>query len=74
MNRSDVVSDTLTKTLSSIRVARVGCSKHNALWPQRDLHAVRLGEDKTWQALIGDIRQQNSSLRALKEELNRAGL
>jgi uncharacterized Zn finger protein len=34
----------------------------------------RLGEDKTWQSLIGDIRQQNSSLRALKEELNRVGL
>ena len=25
----------------------------------------RLGEDKTWQTLIADIRQQNSSLRAL---------
>jgi uncharacterized Zn finger protein len=34
----------------------------------------RLGEDKTWQALITDIRQQNSSLRALKEELNKVGL
>ncbi len=34
----------------------------------------RLGEDKTWQVLIADIRQQNSSLRALKEELNRVGL
>jgi hypothetical protein len=34
----------------------------------------RLGEDKTWQALIADIRQQNSSLRALKEELNKVGL
>jgi len=34
----------------------------------------RLGEDKTWQALIADIRQQNSSLRALKEELSKAGL
>jgi uncharacterized Zn finger protein len=33
-----------------------------------------LGEDKTWQALIADIRQKNSSLRALKEELNKAGL
>jgi uncharacterized Zn finger protein len=34
----------------------------------------RLGEDKTWQALIADIRQQNSSLRALKEELSKVGL
>jgi len=34
----------------------------------------RQGEDKTWQALIADIRQQNSSLRALKEELNKVGL
>ncbi len=34
----------------------------------------RLGEDKTWQALIADIRQQNSSLRALKEELGKVGL
>ncbi len=33
-----------------------------------------LGEDKAWQALIEDIRQQNKSLRALKEELNKAGL
>ncbi len=34
----------------------------------------RLGEDKTWRALIADIRQQNSNLRALKEELGKAGL
>ena len=34
----------------------------------------RLGEDKTWQSLIADIRQQNSSLRALKEELGKVGL
>lgn len=34
----------------------------------------RLGEDRTWQALIADIRQQNSGLRALKEELNKVGL
>jgi uncharacterized Zn finger protein len=34
----------------------------------------RLGEDRTWQALIADIRQQNSSLRALKEELGKIGL
>ncbi len=34
----------------------------------------RLGEDKTWQALIAGIRQQNSSLRALKEELGKVGL
>jgi uncharacterized Zn finger protein len=34
----------------------------------------RLGEDKTWQALIADIRQQNSSLRALKEELGKVVL
>jgi uncharacterized Zn finger protein len=45
----------------------------NYLARVRELYQ-RLGEDKTWQALIGDIRQQNSSLRALKEELNRAGL
>jgi uncharacterized Zn finger protein len=32
------------------------------------------GDEQTWQALIADIRKQNSSLRALKEELNRAGL
>ena len=34
----------------------------------------RLGEGKTWQALIADIREQNSSLRVLKEELNQVGL
>ena len=39
----------------------------------RKLHQ-RLGEDKTWQALIADIRQQNISLRALKEELDKVGL
>jgi uncharacterized Zn finger protein len=45
----------------------------NYLSRVRELYQ-RLGEDKTWQSLIGDIRQQNSSLRALKEELNRVGL
>ena len=35
---------------------------------------LRLNEEPTWQALIADIRRQNSSLRALKEELNRLGL
>jgi hypothetical protein len=34
----------------------------------------RLGEVKTWQTLIADIRQQNRRLRALQEELVRAGL
>jgi uncharacterized Zn finger protein len=33
-----------------------------------------LGNEQNWQALIADIRKQNSSLRALKEELNRVGL
>jgi uncharacterized Zn finger protein len=33
-----------------------------------------LGDEQIWQALIADIRKQNSSLRALKEELNRVGL
>jgi uncharacterized Zn finger protein len=45
----------------------------NYLSRVRELYQ-RLGEDKTWQALIADIRQQNSSLRALKEELNKVGL
>jgi len=33
-----------------------------------------LGDEQIWQALVADIRKQNSSLRALKEELNRVGL
>ena len=33
-----------------------------------------LGEDKTWKALIADIRQQNSSPCAPKEELDKVGL
>ena len=33
-----------------------------------------LGNEQNWQALIADIRKQNSGLRALKEELNRVGL
>ena len=33
-----------------------------------------LGDEQIWQALIADIRKQNSSLRALKEELNKVGL
>ncbi len=39
----------------------------------RDLHR-RLGEPNTWQALIADIRTQNKRLRALHEELAKAGL
>jgi uncharacterized Zn finger protein len=33
-----------------------------------------LGEVGTWRDLIADIREQNRSLRALKEELDKAGL
>jgi uncharacterized Zn finger protein len=34
----------------------------------------RLGEVETWQRLISDLRNQNRRLRALKDELNKAGL
>jgi hypothetical protein len=34
----------------------------------------RLGEQETWQAFIADLREQNRRLRALKDELNKAGL
>ena len=43
------------------------------LFRVRDLY-YRLGEPKTWQALIADLREQNRRLRALKDELNKAGL
>lgn len=39
----------------------------------RDLYR-RLGEQETWQTFIADLRGQNSRLRALKDELNKAGL
>jgi uncharacterized Zn finger protein len=39
----------------------------------RDLYR-RLGEGAAWDALIGSIREHNRRLRALKEELDRAGL
>lgn len=35
---------------------------------------ARLGETAKWSALIAQIRQENSRLRALKEELTKAGL
>ena len=35
---------------------------------------ARLGENARWDALIAQIRQENSRLRALKEELPKAGL
>ncbi|HLF25532.1 MAG TPA: SWIM zinc finger family protein [Anaerolineae bacterium] len=34
----------------------------------------RLGQTDAWQALIDELREQNRTLRALKEELNKAGL
>ena len=34
----------------------------------------RLGEEAAWLALIGGLRDQNRRLRALREELDRAGL
>jgi uncharacterized Zn finger protein len=39
----------------------------------RDVYQ-RLGEDAKWNGLIATIREQNRRLRALKEELERAGL
>jgi len=39
----------------------------------RDLYHC-LGEPGTWQTLIADLREQNRRLRALKDELNKAGL
>jgi uncharacterized Zn finger protein len=39
----------------------------------RDLYR-RLGEETAWSDLIGAIRQQHKRLRALQEELARAGL
>jgi hypothetical protein len=34
----------------------------------------RLGDLQTWQKLIGNLREENRSLRALQDELNRAQL
>jgi hypothetical protein len=39
----------------------------------RDLYRD-LGEQSAWQALIADLRERHRSLRALKEELAKAGL
>jgi hypothetical protein len=39
----------------------------------RDLYG-RLGEPETWDAFITNLREQNRRLRALKEELTKAGL
>jgi len=39
----------------------------------RDLYRC-LGEEETWQALIADLWERNRRLRALKDELNEAGL
>ncbi len=39
----------------------------------RDLYA-HLGEQAVWQRLITGLREQNRALRALKDELNKAGL
>jgi hypothetical protein len=39
----------------------------------RDLYQ-RLSEPEAWDAYVADLREQNRRLRALKEELNRAGL
>jgi len=39
----------------------------------RDLYH-RLDEPKTWEDFIADLREQNRRLRALKDELNKAGL
>jgi len=39
----------------------------------RDLYR-RLGEQATWQAFIADLRDRNRRLRALHDELNKAGL
>ena len=39
----------------------------------RDLYH-RLGEGGSWDTLIADVREQNRRLRALKDELNKAGL
>jgi len=39
----------------------------------RDLYH-RLDEPKTWETFIADLREQNRRLRALKDELNKAGL
>lgn len=39
----------------------------------RDLYR-HIGEEQVWRLLINDIREQNRQLRALKEELTKAGL
>jgi uncharacterized Zn finger protein len=39
----------------------------------RDLYG-RLGEPETWDIFIANLREQNRRLRALKEELTKAGL
>ncbi len=39
----------------------------------RDLH-LRLGEAADWQAYIDGLRQEHHRLRALQDELNKAGL
>jgi uncharacterized Zn finger protein len=39
----------------------------------RDLYR-RLGEETAWEALIAGVREKNPRLRALKDELSKAGL
>jgi uncharacterized Zn finger protein len=35
---------------------------------------VLVGEEKAWQALIADLRQENRRLPAMQDEFNQAGL
>jgi uncharacterized Zn finger protein len=43
------------------------------LFRVRDLYH-HLGEPKTWQTLIADLRERNRRLPTLQDELNKAGL
>jgi uncharacterized Zn finger protein len=42
----------------------------------KKVHALhqRLGEEPQWRALIAGLREEHKRLRALREELDRAGL
>lgn len=64
-------------SVAESHIARRGRSNYQQavvyLTRARDL-AYRLGAEKRWETFIAELRERNSRLRALKDELNRAGL
>ncbi len=63
----------VAKRLIQIRGRQNYATAVSCLGRVRELYQ-RLGQEGTWQSLITAIREENRRLRALKEELERAGL